>query len=246
MKRTSLLLASVASLMPSQLAPLLAEATPSAESPAFQPPSTPLVLTRTLWRSLRDGQEIMVRRSYEVRFSRNREGFLLDGRLIDTAVAAPAPLAMLAEIERRRPDTGMFPLHLDAQGRIIGQPERTISGAAHSGAVEHTRMILARSALQTEARKEAEQLAQSILHSAVGATAWPSDLFSPAARSRREKRSLALGNGQQGEIEVAVEVRGAGEGGLPQVVERRIATEVDGSARTSREVWTLAPAEPGV
>lgn len=246
MKRSSLLLAGVASLLPAQLAPLLAESAPAAESPAFQPPTTPQVLTRTLWRSLRDGQEIMVRRSYEVRFSRTDGGFLLDGRLIDTAVDAPAPLALLAEIERKRPDPGMFPLRLDAHGRIVGQRARAVPGDPHRSAEDHARTILARSALEAEERKQTEQLARSILESSVGASAWPSDLFSPAARSRREKRSLALDGGQNGVIEVSVDVRGTGDGGLPKTVERRVATEIGGSARFSREVWTMTPATPGI
>ncbi|HQQ07216.1 MAG: hypothetical protein RL702_58 [Pseudomonadota bacterium] len=246
MKRTSLLLAGVASLLPAQLAPLLAEAAPGAELPAFQPPATPLVLTRTLWRSLRDGREIMVRRSYEVQFSRNDRGYRLDGHLIDVAVDAPAALNLLADIERNRPDTGVFPLQLDVHGQIIAQQDRITQADLHHAAVDRARTILAGASMDGESLRRSEQLARSILEGAVGATSWPSDLFSPAARSRSERRELALGGGQRGAIEVILDVRHAGDHGLPQMVERRVSTEVDGSARLSREVWTLAPPGAGI
>ena len=51
MKRGTMLLAGVASLLPAQLGPVLAHAAPHELSPSFEPPTTPLVLTRTLWRS---------------------------------------------------------------------------------------------------------------------------------------------------------------------------------------------------
>ena len=241
MKPSSLFLAGVASLLPTQLAPLLAQTAPPAEVLAFQPPATPLVLSRTVWRSLRDGQEIMVRRRYEVRFSPYNGGYRLDGRLIDTAVAAPPPLALLAEIERTRPDAGIFPLHLDGHGRIISQQGRIAAGDSHRDAGDRARTILARSTMDSQARQQSEQLAQSILDSALGGSSWPSDLFSPDARSRQERRVLALGGGQQGEIEVSVDVGTPGKDGLPHSVERRVATRIEGSSRFSREVWTLAP-----
>ncbi len=246
MKRTSILMAGVASLLPSQLAPLLADPPPPASVPAFTPPDTPLLLTRTLWRSLRDGQEIMVKRIYEVRFSRDRGGFLVDGRLIDTAVDAPAPLALLAEVERKRPDQGMFPLHLDGAGRIVAKQATAVPGEAHRIAEDRTRAILASSAMGSDARQQAGALARSILESSIGASAWPSDLFNPSSLARREQRNLALDGGQQGKVEVSVEVRGRAAGSLPQSIERRVVTEVEGTSRFSREVWTLEPTRPNL
>lgn len=246
MKRLSLLLAGVAALLPSQLSPLMAEPNPATVAPAFDPPATPLVLTRTLWRSLRDGQEIMVRRSYEVRFVRNAEGFRLDGQLIDTAVDAPPALALLAEIERTRPDQGMFPMQLDTRGQIVAPPGRVSAGVSHRAALDQARTILASAAMDGEARRQGEQLARTVLESAVGAASWPSDLFSPQARSRFETRSLTLDGGQQAEIEVSVDVQLPGDGALPGTVERRVATRIEGSSRLSREVWTLTPARTGI
>lgn len=244
MKRGTMLLAGVASLLPAQLGPVLAHAAPHELSPSFEPPTTPLVLTRTLWRSLRDGQEIVVRRSYEVRFRREAGGFLLDGKLIDTAVDAPAALALLAEIERQRPDQGMFPLRLDQAGRILPAPQRPALGDVHHAAEDRSKAMFASTALDAEGRKQAAVLARSILEASVGAAYWPNDLFSPAMHSRREKRTLALAGGHQGAVEVSVDVLGKLPGGLPQSVERRVTTEVEGSARFSREVWTLVPVSP--
>lgn len=244
MKRSTMLLAGVASLLPAQLSPMLAHAAPQEVSPSFEPPSTPLVLTRTLWRSLRDGQEIVVRRSYEVRFRREAGGFLLDGKLIDSAVEAPAALALLAEIERQRPEQGMFPLRLDQAGRILQAPSRPALGEAHHAAAQRSRAMFAAASLDAEGRKQAGILARGILEASVGAAYWPSDLFSPAMQSRRETRTLALADGLQGAVVVSVDVLGKLPGGLPQSVERRVTTEVAGSARVSREVWTLAAATP--
>ena len=115
---------------------------------------------------------------------------------------------------------------------------------AHRIAEDRTRMILASSVIDNEGRKQAGALARSILESSIGASAWPSDLFNPSSLSRSEQRKLALADGQQGKVEVSVEVRGRAAGSLPQSIERRVVTEVEGTSRFSREVWTLEPTRP--
>ena len=89
-------------------------------SAPFNPPMSPLLLTRSLHRPLPDGKAVVTRRSYEVRISRNAGGFIVEGRLIDCQVEAPPSLAAIAEIERRRPDNGLFPIMLDHRGMILG------------------------------------------------------------------------------------------------------------------------------
>jgi hypothetical protein len=73
-------------------------------------------------------------------------------------------------------------------------------------------------------------------------TAWPADLFNPASGERSERRRIALPGGQEGEVHVSVKVIGSQPEGLPRSVERTVTTVLAGTARTSREQWTLAPA----
>ena len=118
MNLARLLIASAAVVLPASH--LAAMDGPEAVAPpdAFAPPSTPLILTRTLYRDLPGGGKIVVTRQYAVHFSADGDGYRLDGQLLDTAVQVPERLSALAEVERRRPDSGLFPAYLDRQGLI--------------------------------------------------------------------------------------------------------------------------------
>ena len=99
------------------LTPLAAQAQHAA-APAichagFEAPARPMHFTRELRRSLFDGKELVVIRHYTVTFTPTPTGFRVDGTSAGTDVAAPERLAPLAELERKRPDTSMFPLTLD-------------------------------------------------------------------------------------------------------------------------------------
>lgn len=235
----ALLLAGVAALLPVAAASELALAAPPAPDTLFSPPANELVLTRTLWRSLHDGQQIMVRRRYDVRFVADGSGYRLDGRLIDATVEAPAALAAFAALERNRVDVSLFPVRIDAQGRILvdGTPPQPGAHAAVDGLA---RTALGRAQLAAEERGAAGQQL-SLLTGGYGAIGnLPPDLFQPQPGERHERRRIALPGGMEGEVEVAVKVAAPRLHSVPQTVERVVTTTLEGTTRVSREVWSFA------
>lgn len=238
----ALLLAGVAALLPATVAFPASVASEQARSRPFAPPSTPLVLTRTIWRSLYDGKELVVRRRYAVRIFPEGAGFKVAGELIDSAVDAPAPLAALAEMERQRPDSVMFPLHLDARGQILPHsvaPDRTIH---HSGGIEALRLI-GNSAMDPAGKALASSFINQVIANVTNGQ-WPTDLFNGAMGERHEQRRIALPGGGEGEVTVSVAVRGQLEAGLPRAIERTVVTELEGTRKVSREQWTLGASSP--
>jgi len=202
------------------------------------------VLTRTVWRSLADGKQIVVRRSYTVRFTRQDNGFRLDGEPLDASVEAPPLLASLAEIERKRVDTGPFPLQLDSSGVIrFDGGTKPAAADSRSAALERGHAMIASSSLAPAQRQEGSAMLDRI--AAQGAvSAWPADLFNPASAASEERRRIVLPDGSEGEVQVTVKVLDGRNQGLPQAVERTVTTVLAGTTRTSREQWTLAPVAP--
>lgn len=237
MKLRTILLAGIAALLPAALG---AQQAPLAmpNSPHFAPPQNPLVLSRTVWRLLPDGKNIMVRRRYEVRIAADGDGYLVDGALLDTVVEAPPPVAMLAELERKRPDAGPFPLRLDRHGLITGT-NAAPADAARSEAVRTAALILKQAAQAAPLRSKSVDALNRVLSSANGGTGWPVDLFNPARNSHHEVRRVPLPGGSQGEIDVSISVERPDLTQLPQQFERTVITRLDGTERVSREVWTI-------
>ena len=237
-----LLLIGAAALIPALAGRVSAESPAISEQP-FSPPDAPQVLTRTVWRTLADGEQIVVRRRYAVQFARQGDGFLLDGRLLDAAVEAPAMLAPLAELERKRSDQGLFPMLLDASGRIRAESKaRPIDPALHQNARAQSQSIIATTPLAPAQQRESADFLNQLATQGVPA-AWPVDLFNPANAERSEHRRIVLPSGLEGEVTVSVKVVGMHSHGLPNAVERTVTTVLAGSARTSREQWTLAPVD---
>lgn len=236
------LLAGAAALLPAIAGQVAAQPSELAARP-FAPPESPLVLTRTVWRTLADGKEIVVRRRYAVRFSRQEDGFTLEGRLLDASVEAPPMLAALADIERQRSDAGLFPMRLDGAGRIRpGTPAESAPAVRRESAVAQAHGMLAASPLTLTQRQESGTFLRQL--AAQGAAAsWPVDLFNPTSAERVERRRISLPGGQEGEVAVSVKALGLQADGLPSEVERTVTTVLAGTARTSRERWTLSQVE---
>jgi hypothetical protein len=240
MSAKALLLLGAAALLPPLSGQVTAQPGDSVARP-FAPTEAPLVLTRKVWRTLGDGKEIVVTRRYAVQFARRGDGYLLDGRLIDAAVEAPPVLAALAELERNRPEAGLFPVLLDGAGRIrevagTQQDQPTPRESARNKAEEIITSAPMAAAQKQEAGAFLKQLAaQGVL------AAWPADLFNPVPGERHEHRRIALPSGQEGEVDVSLKVEGALSSGLPRLVERTVTTVLAGTSRTSRERWTLGP-----
>ena len=209
-----------------------------AAAPQFRAPAGPFVLTREVGRTLGDGQQIVSRRRYAIRFVASADGTRVEGDLIGVEVDAPADMAGLAEVERSRPDNGLFPLELDSAGLIVARPAAVPSVDA---ARARTAMAayLQRQDLTGPERAAALTMAARLQAQAqTTGNTWPADLFRPETAPRREQRDLPLPDGRGGRITATIEASG-GPGGLLAWMERRVVTEIDSTARLSVERWSL-------
>ncbi|MBW8784430.1 MAG: hypothetical protein JF593_07295 [Novosphingobium sp.] len=208
---------------------------------AFTPPSGPLTLVRELHRGLGDGHEIVTRRAYAVQIVPDGDGFRVDGELVDSAVEAPAILHALAELERTRSDAGLFPLHLDRAGMIVASGSPTDAGAIRQAFALSEHKIAAAPLAPAERSEAAAFIARLRTRSgaAIGGE-WPADLFHPATGQHTDTRRLAVADGVSGSVTVTIDARDRPSGDLLASVERTVVTELDGTRRTSRELWTLA------
>ena len=238
--RLAALLAGAAALLP--LSALgLATASPlqaSTRSP-FAPPAQHLLLIRTLHSPLADGREIVSQRTYEVTIRRNGSGWLVDGKTVACQVDAPEALHTLAELERNRSESGLFPLLLDAQGMIVSSPREPapLPGAA-AMVGGYSPAAHAPPAQQATAR----EVVRSLLVRRVN-TPWPADLFSPSPGHRSDVQQVALPDGSQGSVTVEGLVRLGGTAGLVSTTERLVTTRLGERSRTTREEWTVRLAE---
>lgn len=201
-------------------------------------PERPLRLRRELERGLGGGASLLVTREWECRFSALESGARIEARQLAVTVDAPPPLASLAEIERKREVTGLFPMTLDSNGVIVGWPE---GDASIQHAVERaSRLIEERAREQNASQDVRRQLAEIGRTAASLVSQVPRDLFFPQAGKRSESRALDLPGGAEGSYEVSVSVSAEPASGLLRQSERRIVTRIGDSARVSRETWAIA------
>ncbi len=211
---------------------------------AFNPPTSGLVLTRTLSRGLPDGKIITTRRDYEVRISRIGEGYRVDGALIDVAVDAPPSLAGLAEIERRRPDAGLFPIYLDASGSIVSKRE-DVPGTAVGQAVTLVSQRIGSSGLAALDMLQAQAFVAQLRSNAAHSN-WPSDVFRPALGRRSEVHRLELADAADGEVTIVMEGQGPGPAGRVAAIDRIVTTDLGGDRRVTRERWQISRAPAAI
>lgn len=207
----------------------------------FIPPAGPMVLTRTVWRELGDGAAIKVARTYRITITSDGDGYLVDGQPIATTVDAPKQVAALAEIERQRVETGLFPFRLDRNGQILAasrskQPRPDHSDLARSGA-----QLVSRSSLPGAVQVQARTMLDQVIGAARGGVAWPADLFNPAGGDRQQRQTVPLPDGGNGEVEISIAVDRAAPGQLPRAVERTVTTLLEGTQSVTREQWTMGP-----
>ena len=169
-------------------------------------------------------------------------GFVLSGTLISSEIDAPAQLHALAELERARPDDGLFPIALDPMGRIVGGPGAGKGDrAAVDAALTIARQMLTErpSALGPQgdtafiARLRASIVTPVSSH-------WPVALFAPAPASERDERSFALPGGGEGRFVAEVRRKAAPGSTMMASAERRIVTTIDGENNVAIERWALA------
>jgi hypothetical protein len=214
-------------------------AKPPAPQAVFAPPPAPMLLTRTLRHVLHDGRAVATRRSYRVRFARDGAGFRIDGALAEVAVDAPAGLEPLAELERRRPDTGMFPMRLDAQGLIVPTGDPPPSEAQRQAIGTAAGLVAQMSLTAAESAEAQGFVAQFRTRSY--RTPWPQDLFHPAPGKRRDERAVPLPGGAAGQVTTELEASADPQTGLLAAFRRKVTTAFGGDSRVVLEEWTLAP-----
>jgi hypothetical protein len=237
-ERTALALLALGVALPSLAVGLTVQAEAAPQS-RFVAPRESLVLTRTVWRTLHDGQQIVVRRSYLLSFEQDSEGFTVTGQQLASEVSAPAALEAIARLERGRTDTAAFPLRLDAKGMI--RPGDAPNGSPLRLDGENAaRALIAGSTLSPADRREGETFLAALAAKG-GAVPWPLDLFNPREASRTDRRELALPDGSIGTLTVRLSAETAVSGGVPAKVSREVVSELGGTRRVSREEWTFAP-----
>lgn len=209
----------------------------ASDGAVFAPPQAQLLLTRILHRPLPGGKAIVTRRSYTVRIVRDGAGYRVDGTLVEARVDAPPALAALAEIERQRPDIGLFPILLDASGMIIGG-----GGPLSEGSLDRAAAI-AVEAIGSSGLPAIDMLqAQAFVRQLPGRaprSQWPADIFHPVPGKRSESRQIALPGGNQGNVTIEIETQGPAQGGQLASLERVVTTDLAGDTRMTREQWQL-------
>ena len=139
---------------------------------ALRLPQGPQILSRQLTRSLSNGNQIKVTRSWQVQFARANQNvpgqIAITGVQISSEVEAPPSLNQLAAIERQRPTDGMWPIMLTPSGLILaaGRPMRQQD-------IED--------ALDTGQRMMAARMGQQNAANMVGTFCWP-NCSAPARR----------------------------------------------------------------
>ena len=237
MKNRALFLAGVAAILPSVVAGSTIGTDLSAPAAHFAPPSDPIMLTRTVWRSLYDDKEIVSRRRYAIRFVPRGDGFAVFGELVESAVDAPPALFALAELERSRADSFLFPMQLDSNGRMVAE-KQSLDSAVHGQGARTAQQMVRASQLTNPEKDQAESLIDQMAGIGGGAD-WPMDLINPERQKRQEMRRMKLPGGGEGEINVSLTVQGLLQGGLPRTVERTVVTELAGTRKITREQWVL-------
>lgn len=244
MRTSALILAGVAALAPVVAAPwqfAAAAEAPRAISSPFAPPLAPMVLSRTVIRELADGKQIVVKRSYRVQFLAATGGYMLTGTPIAVSVDVPPVLARLGELERQRSDAGPFPIKVDSQGLIHTDARGSGADATGRHAAQSTATgLIEGTSLAVGTKRDAVQLLGNMAADP-RTSPWPIDLFVAHDGERRQYRSVALADGSLGEIEVLLRIDKWLPCGMPALFERVITTELAGTRRVSREVWTLEP-----
>lgn len=229
---------------------VVAQAIPVLAAPAASPadsfiaPPGPVLISRTVVRGLIDGKEVRATRRYLVWFQPDANGWRIDGELREVSVEVPPALEQFAELERNRSEPGFFPILLDQAGRMKPRTSPPIGDGSRARAAAVGEMMIAGALTSPSARNQANAMLTQVVMAGNGGTVWPEDLFNPAQQVTVEKRDIALPDGNRGSIVVEIQTEGRMAGSLPARVERLVTTELAGTRRTSREVWTFASIEP--
>jgi hypothetical protein len=213
-----------------------------AASGRFAPLQRPYRLARRVERQLgTSGGQLVVERSWSIRFVPQGRAFVAEGALLGINVEAPPALAALAQIERERDEPQLFPMLLDGAGQMLDAPEGR-SDTALTQAIDTVRKtVTARSSGQDD-RAQAEQFFAALQTAGQTVLAqWPRSLFAPAAMADTAERSIDLPDGSTGTVTVRTSAASDPQTGLMQRFERQVDTAYGSQFRRGRELFTLAP-----
>lgn len=212
----------------------------SAHAINFAPPDQPMILSRTLRRPLPGGAEVLTQRTYQIHFSRSSTGYSIDGKLLKADIEVPPRFEALAQLERNRPDTGLFPMAIDHRGRLLPakprEPEETLLAASR----------LARNLIPARLSPQETHVAQTFIGTISASpiqTAWPEDLFSPEPGKRSLIQTVATPDDKTGQVTVDIEASADSDTSLLIQLMRRVTTDLDGAQRVTIETWSLTPLE---
>jgi hypothetical protein len=222
------------------LASLALPAAAESLASAYVAPAGRIQLTRTLHRPLPDGKEIVTRRRYDVEIVPSGSGYRVDGRLAGSEVEVPPSLRALAEIERNRPDDGMFPILLDGQGKITNETSPQGKQALEQAALQAASQI-GGSGLPAIDMLQAQAFVRQ-MRGRAALSQWPADVFNPAPTHHSEQRTIPLPDGREGHATIETTASLAGEGGQLAMIERIVTTDLGGDKRLTRETWQLSQA----
>lgn len=237
-RRSLLLIAAAAILLPTVSSWPARAHSPGAR---FSPPHEPLLYVRRLERTLGDGALLVVSRSFAVSFIHEAEGYRVEGEQVGVETSAPEALAAFVRMERERRDDGVFPLLLDADGRIRYAPDRYVA-TAFDEAVREAAMQQSRQGLDPAARDELHRFIEATRQSAGELlTELPLDLFAPREVPRIERREIALPDGSMGLVTVRFTAEHDPATGLMRQAAREVITDLSGDRRRTAESWRLEP-----
>jgi hypothetical protein len=204
-------------------------------------PDTPLRLERLLQRGIGDAAVITVRRGWQVHCKRQGRGIVATGRQITAEVSAPPHLEALAQIERGRDASSMFPLMMSDAGLILTPGSEPAPADMVANALTAAEALIASQPVPADER-ERYRLYLAQVHQA-GATlldTLPPDLFFPASPAVELSQAVALPGGLTGHFSLRYTAESQPDAPWLKRAERRLVTEVGGLTRSASEVWTLA------
>ncbi len=204
-------------------------------------PQQTMRLRRVLERALYDGSIIGVEREWAVEFRRQRAGIVITGHHVSARVSAPQALEAMARIERRRSTQRLFPITLDAVGRIMDAGPFTLHSDIALAAQAASRLWPSNDAARPNPFELLRQIPQGPNLSQTGmGDHLPPDLFFPFDRDQRTLRKLDFPDGLSGEIELWNRAKSQADQPWLEHWERTVTTSFGGSRRKSSEIWSLS------
>lgn len=196
-------------------------------------------LTRRLSRGLRDGNAIVVTRSWRVTFNEQARGMAVAGEQISASVEAPPQLELLAKIEEERSTEGMFPILLGPDGTIMAAGQNT-SRSSFDAAVETAQSLLQKGGFgEQRVQQQGAYMAQLQEAGSSILDQLPGDLFYPSSKPFHETKAVALPDGTKGAFELKW-IASTQEGTrLLRTARREVITRIGQSERQSSEEWSL-------